>query len=74
MDDPVEIRDWVQRSFEFTSTLPAKVKKPKQAKKGVGKAKPAAKKPAAKKPAAKKPTAKKPAPKKLGSKAKTKRR
>ena len=48
MDEPDELRGWLQKAFDYTSTLPAKK---------------AAKKPATKKPAAKKPAAKKPAKK-----------
>src|SRR5688572_17610953 len=58
MDEPDEMKRWLQRAYDYTKTLPPK----KKAKKA-----PAAKKPAAKK--AKKPTAKKAAAKKKPAKA-----
>jgi TfoX/Sxy family transcriptional regulator of competence genes len=70
MDEPEELRAWVQRSFEYAATLPRKApkakKKPAAATAVAKKAtkQPAApKKPAAKQPAAapKKPAAKQPA-------------
>lgn len=64
MDEPDELRGWLQRAFDYTVTLPAKKppakKAPAKAKAAPAKATPApAKKPAAKKPAAKKPTKRK---------------
>jgi TfoX/Sxy family transcriptional regulator of competence genes len=50
MDEPAELRGWLQRAFDFVKTKPPKVKK--AAAKAKAKAK--AKKPAPKKPAAKK--------------------
>ena len=60
MDEPAELRSWLQKAFEHARTLPPKAKKTAR--------KPAAKKSAAEKPAAKKPAAKKPAVKKPGTK------
>ncbi len=62
MDEPDELKSWLRKAFEYTSTLPAKTA---PAKKLAAKT-PAAKTPAAKTPAAKaapKPAAKKPAAK-----------
>lgn len=59
MDEPDELRAWLQRAFDYTSTLPAK--------KPAGK-KPTAKKPATKQPATKQPAARKPAAKKPATK------
>jgi TfoX/Sxy family transcriptional regulator of competence genes len=58
MDDPAELRGWLQKAFDHGATLPPKAKK-----------KPAAKKPAAAKAAALKPAAaKKPATNKVATK------
>ncbi len=70
MEDPAELRRWLERAFRHALTLPPKKKKAKKAKPSEATAakKPAAKKPAAKKPATKKPATKKPAAKKPAAK------
>jgi TfoX/Sxy family transcriptional regulator of competence genes len=67
MDEPAELRGWLQRAFDHGKTLPPKAKKSASKK-------PASKKPASKKPASKKPASKKPASKKPASKKPAKRR
>jgi TfoX/Sxy family transcriptional regulator of competence genes len=61
MDEPGEMKSWLQRAYDYTSTLPPKAKKAKKpaAKKPPAKTAAAKKKPAKKKPAKKKPAKKK---------------
>jgi TfoX/Sxy family transcriptional regulator of competence genes len=72
MDEPAELRGWLQRAFDHGKTLPPKAKKGASNKSASKK--PASKKPAAKKPASKKPASKKSASKKPAAKKPAKRR
>lgn len=75
MDEPAELRSWLQKAFEHARTLPPKAKK--IAKKSTKKAAAADAKPAfkaaSKKPASRKAASKKPEPKGLSSRSPAKK-